>query len=47
MRPGDYRIDTATLEVGPLTANARGGKNSSVSLNGKPIRLTLKMHHAL
>ena len=40
--PGDYRIDTANLAIGPLTATARGGKNASVSIDGKPVRLTLK-----
>ncbi len=41
MHPGDS-IDTATLQLGPLTATQRGGKNASVTLNGKPLRLTLK-----
>ena len=37
MRPGNYDLATATLELGPLTANARGGKNASVTINGKPL----------
>ena len=43
MHPGNNDIATATLELGPLTANARGGKNASVTVNGKPIRLSLKI----
>ena len=42
MRPGDYHLDTATLQLGPLTATQRGGKNASVTLDGKPIRLELR-----
>ncbi len=42
MPPGDYQLDTATLEIGPLTATQRGGKNTSGSLNGKHLRLTLR-----
>ena len=42
MEPGQYDIAKSTLELGPLTANARGGKNASVTLNGKPIKIHLK-----
>ena len=42
MRPGSYDPATAALELGPLTANARGGKNASVAINGKPLRFQLK-----
>ena len=42
MRPGDYQLDAATLQLGPLTATQRGGKNASINLNGKPIRLELR-----
>ena len=34
MRPASYDLATATLELGLLTANARGGKNASVTLHG-------------
>ena len=42
MRPASYDLATAQLEVGPLTANARGGKNASITLNGKPLKFQLK-----
>ena len=42
MRPASYDLATATLELGPLTANARGGKNASVTINGKPLKFQLK-----
>ena len=42
MRPGSYDLATATLELGPLTANARGGKNASVTINGKPMKFHVK-----
>ena len=42
MRPASYDLATATLELGPLTANARGGKNASITLNGKPLKFQLK-----
>ena len=42
MHPGSYDLATATLELGPLTANARGGKNASVTINGKPLKYHLE-----
>ena len=42
MNPGSYDLATATLELGPLTANARGGKNANITLNGKPLKFQLK-----
>ena len=42
MRLASYDLATATLELGPLTANARGGKNASITINGKPLKFQLK-----
>ena len=42
MRPGSYDLATAALELGPLTANARGGKNISVTINGQPLKFHLE-----
>ena len=42
MNPGSYDLTTATLELGPLTANARGGKNASITVNRKPMKFQLK-----
>ena len=42
MQPGEYDIANAKIEVGPLTANARGGKNASVTVNGKPLKFHVK-----
>ena len=42
MNPGSYDLNTATLELGPLTANARGGKNASATVNGNPLKFHVK-----
>ena len=42
MEPRKYDIAKSTIELGQLVANARGGKNASVTLNGKPLKIHLK-----
>ena len=49
MRPGSYDLATATLELGPLTANATDvpmhwhGRHSLVSLLGKAVKLQVNL----
>ena len=40
MRPSEISLDK--LQLGEVSQNGRGGKSASISVNGKPLRLTLR-----
>ena len=40
MRPSEISLDK--LQLGDVSQNGRGGKSGSLSVNGKPLRLTLR-----
>ena len=40
MRPSEISLDK--LQLGDVSQNGRGGKSASLSVNGKPLRLTLR-----
>ena len=40
MRPSEISLDK--LQLGDISQNGRGGKSGSLSVNGKPLRLTLR-----
>ena len=40
MRPLEISLDK--LQLGDVSQNGRGGKSGSLSVNGKPLRLTLR-----
>ena len=40
MHPSEISLDN--LQVGDVTLNGRGGKTASLTVNGKPLRLTLR-----
>ena len=40
MHPSE--IELKNLETGDVAANGRGGKSASLSVNGKPLRITIK-----
>ena len=40
MRPSEISLDK--LQLGEVSQNGRGGKSGSLSVNGKPLRLTLR-----
>ena len=40
MRPSEISLDR--LKIGDVTVNARGGKTAGLSVNGKPLCLTLR-----
>ena len=40
MRPSEIYLDK--LQLGEVSQNGRGGKSGSLSVNGKPLRLTLR-----
>ena len=40
MHPSEISLDK--LQIGDVSLNARGGKTASLSVNGKPLRMTLK-----
>ena len=41
MRPSEISLGTF-LQVGDVTQNGRGGKTASLSVKGKPLRITLR-----
>ena len=41
MRPSEISLDK--LQLGDVSQNGRGGKSGSLSVNGKPLRLTLRI----
>ena len=40
MRPSEIPLDK--LQIGDVTQNGRGGKSAGLSVNGKPLRITLR-----
>ena len=40
MHPSDISLDK--LQLGDVSQNGRGGKTASLSVNGKPLRLTVR-----
>ena len=40
MRPSEISLDK--VQLGDVSQNGRGGKSGSLSVNGKPLRLTLR-----
>ena len=40
MHPSEISLDK--LQLGEVSQNGRGGKSASLSVNGKPLRLTLR-----
>ena len=40
MHPSEISLDK--LQLGTVSQNGRGGKSASLSVNGKPLRLTLR-----
>ena len=40
MRPSEISLDK--LQLGDVSQNGRGGKTAGLSMNGKPLRLTLR-----
>ena len=40
MHPSEISLDK--LQLGEVSQNGRGGKSASISVNGKPLRLTLR-----
>ena len=40
MHPSEIPLDK--LQLGDVSQNGRGGKSASLSVNGKPLRLTLR-----
>ena len=40
MRPSEISLEN--FQIGDVTQNGRGGKSASLSVNGKPLRITLR-----